>query len=72
MENTYEQLENIIDTLDVLLNEINDIALTEYVDELQEILDQAKLEKEQYEESLKKEYDKEEKFMDEQFIKGRL
>ena len=69
LQERYDELDNIVSTLDSLINEINDES---YIEDLQYIKYQAENERDEIETNLQKEQDKEDKEMNRQYIESRL
>ena len=69
LQEVYDDLDNIISTLDVLINEISQ---KDYIEELELIKYRAMSEKEDVEVELQKEYDREEEEMERQFDSERI
>jgi len=69
LQEIYDDLDNIISTLNLLINEIGQ---KDYIEELELIKYKAMAEKEDVEVELQKEYDREEEEMNEQFINERI
>lgn len=69
LQERYDELDNIVSTLDSLINEINDES---YIKDLQYIKYQAENERDEVETNLQKEQNKEYKEMNRQFIESRL
>ena len=69
LQERYDELDNIVSTLDSLINEINDES---YIEDLQYIKYQAENERDEVETDLQKEQDKELKEMNRQYIESRL
>ena len=69
LQERYDELDNIVSTLDSLINEINDES---YIEDLQYIKYQAENERDEIETNLQKEQNKEYKEMNRQFIESRL
>lgn len=65
----YDELDNIVSTLDVLIDEISD---KDYIEELQEIKYRAMNEQDEVEIELQKEQDLEEQQMNQDFIQERI
>lgn len=68
-QDKYDELDNIISNLNILIDEITD---KNYIEQLQEIKFEAMNELEEIEPILQKNYDEEEKEMNRQFESGRL
>ena len=68
-QNKYDELDNIISSLNILIDEITD---KNYIGQLQEIKFEAMNELEEIEPILQKKYDEEEKEMNRQFESSRL
>lgn len=69
LQTAYDDLENIVDTLDVLIKEIS---LQEYIEEFEWLKMKAISEKQDVEVELQAEYDREEEEMNRQFINERI
>jgi len=69
LQERYDELDNIVSTLDSLISEINDES---YIEDLQYIKYQAENERDEVETNLQKEQDKELKEMNRQYIESRL
>lgn len=69
LQTAYDDLENIVDTLDVLIKEIS---LQEYIEEFEWLKMKAISEKQDVEAELQAEYDREEEEMNRQFINERI
>ena len=69
LQERYDELDNIVSTLNSLIDEINDES---YIEDLQYIKYQAENERDKVEADLQKEQDKEEKEMNRQYIESRL
>lgn len=65
----YDDLDNIVSSLDLLINEISQI---DYIEELELIKFRAMSEKDEVEKELQAEYDREEEEMNRQFINERI
>lgn len=65
----YDELDNIVSSIDVLVDDIRD---KYYIDMLNEIKFEAQNEKEEVEERLQEEYDRQEKEMNYEYERGRL
>lgn len=65
----YDELDNIVSSIDILVNDISD---KNYIDMLNEIKFNAQNELEEVEEKLQEEYNKEEKQMNYEFERSRL
>ena len=69
LQERYDELDNIVSTLNSLIDEINDES---YIEDLQYIKYQAENERDKVEADLQKEQDKEDKEMNRQYIESRL
>ena len=69
LQERYDELDNIISTLDCLIDSITD---KDYIDELRETKYRAEEERDEIDSKLQKLYDEEEKEMNYQFEKDRL
>lgn len=65
----YDELDNIVSSIDILVDDIRD---KYYIDMLNEIKFEAQIEREEVEERLQEEYDRQEKEMNYEYEKGRL
>ena len=65
----YDELDNIVKSIDVLIDDITD---KYYIDMLNEIKFEAQNELEEVQEKLQEEYEKEEREMNQQFERSRL
>ena len=69
LQERYDELDNIVSSIDVLVDEISD---KNYIDMLNEIKFEAQNELEEVEERLQEEYDKEEKQMNYEYERSKL
>lgn len=69
MQDRYDELENIIDTLDSLIDDITD---RYYIDVLNDIKYEAQKELEEVEEQLYKEEQEEQRELEREYYRGRL
>lgn len=69
LQEVYDDLENIISSIDLLINEISQ---KDYIEELELIKYRAMSEKDKIESELQAEYDREEEEMNRQFINERI
>lgn len=65
LQDKYDELDNIISSIDILVDEISD---KDYIDRLNEIKFDAQSEKEEVEEKLKKEMEEEEKQQEKEYL----
>lgn len=65
----YDELDNIVSSIDILVDDISD---KYYIDMLNEIKFEAQIEREEVEERLQEEYDRQEKEMNYEYERGRL
>lgn len=69
LQERYDELDNIVSSIDILVDDISD---KNYIDMLNEIKFEAQNEKEEIEEKLQEEYEKEEKQMNYEYQRSRL
>jgi hypothetical protein len=69
IQERYDELDNIESTLRILIDEITD---RDYIEQLQETMFQAQNEKEELEEQLQEQYDREERQQNYEYEKSKL
>lgn len=69
LQERFDELENIVDTLNVLIDEITD---KNYIEDLRNIKYQAMNEMDEINNQLEEEYDREQREMDRQFMMERI
>lgn len=69
IQERYDELDNIESTLRILIDEITD---RDYIEQLQETMFQAQNEKEELEEQLQEQYDREERKQNYEYEKSKL